>query len=211
MPIWTPEPRWQGEDVFIIGGGSSLKYFNWNLLRNELTIGCNSAFTLGSKICKVCIFGDLKWFKKFKDEFETFQGVIFTNNPQLVHSELDWLWTMRRENHGLHKEALGWNACTGALAINLALLLGAKRVFLLGFDMALDKVGKPNWHTQPLIDRPRNEIYDKFVRGMKRVAADLPKVFPGTEIINVTDCSNLDVFPKVGFRAFWNERLKGAA
>ena len=210
MPIWIPEQVWKEQDVFIIGGGSSLKYFNWDNLKSELTIGCNSAFILGSEICKICVFGDLPWFGKFEKELKAYQGVLFTNVPQLLHSKIPWLWTLPRKNYGLHKAALGWNGNTGAVAVNLALLLGAKNVFLLGFDMALDEKGNPNWHDKVISKSKRlynKKIISKFQRGFRQVAVDVPRVFPGRRIINVTDNSNLDVFPKVGFRKFWNERL----
>jgi len=34
----------------------------------------------------------------------------------------------------------------------------------------------------------------------------LKKVFPGKEVINVTDDSDLDVFSKIGCKQFWEER-----
>ena len=53
MPIWIPQEKWKDEDVFIIGGGDSLRTFNFDVLKDELTIGCNTAFSLGSDICKI--------------------------------------------------------------------------------------------------------------------------------------------------------------
>ena len=102
MPKWTPEKKWNGQEAFIIGGGDSLKTFDWNLLKPHLTIGCNDAFTYGHEICKICFFGDIKWFEKHKQELERYKGVVFTNVSQLVNTNIPWLWTMRREPRGLH-------------------------------------------------------------------------------------------------------------
>ena len=205
MPHWQVTESWKGQDVFIIGGGTSLKGFDWKLLENECTIGCNTAFTLGEKICEICVFGDYKWFHKYQNELQNYKGILFTNLGQLRNTRLNWLWTMPRKGKGLGTNALGWNRNTGALAINLALVLGAQRVFLLGFDMHLSGDGKSNWHNR-LINRPSKTVYEKFIEAFTRVSIDLKKVFPGREIINVTDDSDLDIFPKVGCKEFWKER-----
>ena len=208
MPKWEPEPKWQGEEVFIIGGGNSLRGFDWELLKPLNTIGCNTAFTLGKEVCDICIFGDAKWFKKYERELARFDGVVVTNCPQYYHSKLSWLWTMMRRAKGLHRKALGWNSNTGAAAINLALLLGARCIYLLGFDMHLSENGKPNWHDR-LMDKPDKSVYNKFNVDFKMVAADLKNKFPGQEVINVTDDSDLNVFQKVSATEFWKERKTG--
>ncbi len=207
MPRWTPEAKWQDQDVFIIGGGHSLEPFDFNLLKPELTIGCNTAYQYGIEICKICFFGDSKWWKEHKERLEQFKGAVFTNVPQLQKDTTPWLWIMGREQRGLSHTALGWNNNTGAGAVNLALLLGAKKVFLLGFDMHLSKNGKPNWHNQ-LLDKPNKNVYLKFIKGFGRLAKDLPEKFPGSEIFNVTDDSSLNLFPKIGVKKFWDERIK---
>jgi len=207
MPKWIPEKIWEDQDVFIIGGGNSLELFDWELLKNENTIGCNDAFRHGSEICKICIFGDAKWFQSFKNELARYKGTVFTNCQQLQKTKLSWLWTMTRKGSGLHGDALGWNSNTGAAAVNLALLLGAKRIFLLGFDMHLSNNKRANWH-QNRLDKPNENIYPKFLRGFKKLAVDWKKKFPDAEIINVTDNSSLDLFPEIGVDEFWEGRKK---
>ena len=136
-----------------------------------------------------------------------YKGAVFTSCPQLAKSRVPWLWFLPRESLGLHHQSLGWNANTGATAVNLALLLGAKRIFLLGFDMKLSKDGKANWH-QNTLDKPDSGIYEtKFIPGFERLQKDLEKKFPGKEIINITDDSALNLFPKVKVNDFWKERI----
>ena len=207
MPRWIPVKSWDGEDAFIIGGGDSLKSFDWNLLKSENTIGCNDAFKHGVDVCKVCIFGDVKWFKAFELELHHYKGTVFTNATALYRTRLDWLWVMKRQPLGLYNDALGWNYNTGASAVNLALLLGAKRIFLLGFDMQLSKDGKINWHVNKL-DKPKAvvKVFPDFLKGFKKLAIDLKTKFPGVEVINITDDSKLNEFPKVGVKEFWEKR-----
>jgi len=204
MPYWKPTAKWEGLDVFVIGGGVSLETFDWSLLENECTVGCNDAYKLGAKVCKICIFGDPKWFRTHQRGLVEYEGLLFTNHGEFQRTRLDWLWTLPRKPHGLWTNALAWNTNTGAAAINLALILGAKRVILLGFDMHLSN-GRQNWH-ENLLNAPDKAVYKKFIEGFERLAKDLDRVFPGREIINVTDDSSLDYFPKIACDKFWNER-----
>jgi len=207
MPKWIPEPKWIGQDVYIIGGGTSLKGFDWNLLKGKRTIGCNAAFILGADICNICIFGDTKFFNKYSRDLESFKGIVATNDPHLQKNDLPWLWTMPRSSVGLHVNSLGWNYNTGASAINLALILGAKRIYLLGFDMKLSKDKKMNWHKKGC-DKPDENICHRMNENFYHVFKDWKKKFDDREIINVTDDSALKVFPKVGVKEFWQERTK---
>jgi hypothetical protein len=204
MPKWTPKKVWNGEDVYIIGGGKSLEHFDWALLKDKRTIGCNDAFKLGIDICKVCIFGDIDWFRFWKDSLAKYKGTVFTNVPSLSKSVVPWLWTTIRPSSGLYADYIAWNSSTGAAAISLAVLLGAKKIYLLGFDMKLDKDGKNNWHVNN-INKPNPEVFPKFISGMNFVKRDLTK-FDGVEVFNVTDDSDLNVFPKISLKSFWSER-----
>lgn len=204
MPVWIPKKVWDGQDVYIIGGGKSLEYFDWSLLNNKCTIGCNDAYKHGVDISKVCFFGDTNWFDIHKKNLANYKGAVFTNAPDLYKTKLKWLWVMQREPSGIHTESLGWNYNTGACAINFAILLGAKRIFLLGFDMHLTK-GQNNWHANQLA-KPDPDIFSKFIEGFKKLKADLKNKYPEVEVINVTDNSSLDLFPKIGLDEFWSTR-----
>jgi len=208
MPIWRPTNNWQNQDVFIIGGGDSLRNFDWNLLKEERTIGCNDAFRLGTKVCKLCVFGDVLWFNQNELDLAKYveeSGVVFTNANRFYHTRIPWLWTLQRKPTGLSKTKLAWNKNTGAAAVNLAMILGARRVFLLGFDMHLSKDGKANWHSQ-LNKRSNKNVYADFLEGFMQLSIALKSGVFNCEIINVTDNSDLDLFPKIACNAFWDER-----
>jgi len=207
MPQWTPTKTWEGRDVFIIGGGLSLKTFDWDLLKDECTIGCNDAYLLGKEVCKICVFGDPKWYRKHKHELVKYEGIVFTNHGNFQRNRTDWIWALPRKARGLAKDALAWNKNTGSVAVNLALILGAKRVFLLGFDMCLLNKHEQNWH-ENLLNEPDKSVYPLFIRGFEILSKQMHKYFPNAEIINVTDSSALDMFPKVACDAFWKGRVK---
>ena len=192
---WQPEPIWLGQDAYIIGGGPSLANFDWTRLFYRNTIGCNAAYLLGEKVCKICIFGDTKFFDRHAEGLAEFKGTVVTANSSLSNTGLPWLKWMRRKPRGVHTDALGWNTNTGAQAINLAVLLGAKRICLLGFDMKL-KEGKANWHNVYGNSHPRQaQSYPRFLSGFQYVVHDLAIKFPDRLVVNLTTDSGLTVFP----------------
>jgi hypothetical protein len=190
MSLWVPQREWAGADVFIIGGGPSLRDFDFNRLRKYRTIGCNSAFRLGSAICKICFFSDTNFWEKNLEDLTLFPAPVITNQEEVTSP---WVRKMRREEKGLHKDALGFGGNSGCGAINLALLLGATRVFLLGFDCKAEEDGRTNWHDYQGQSSP--EIYPRFLEGFAAIARDLPTVFPDTIIINLTPGSAIPFFP----------------
>jgi len=198
---WLPQQWWAGQDAVIIGGGDSLRTFDWKRLHPFLTVGCNNAFELGPSVCTVCVFGDLKWFNFHKGKLEQFPNPVITNQPYLYEKGPDWLLTVPRHKQGLSREVLTWGGNTGSIGLSLALLLGARRVFLLGFDMKLGKEGKANWHDAN-IGKPNGASYLRFGDAFKRMAADLPAVFPGREVINLGPDSALECFPKADLNSY---------
>jgi hypothetical protein len=211
MPKWVPERCWDHQDALIIGGGPSLQTLDWSLLKKENTIGCNTAFIHGPEICKICIFGDYRWWVKFEEpllKYAESGGTVFTNCPKLFNTRLKWLWVTGRKMRGLHDRSLGWNGHTGASAINLAILLGAARIFLLGYDMKhID--GRSNWHDR-ILDKHlvRPSVYSTFCRQFEWVKKDWKAKFPDVEIWNVTSGSGLsnEIIPWLSPDEFWADR-----
>lgn len=200
MTRWVPNrDTWKDQDAYIIGGGDSLRTFDWELIRGKPTIGCNSNCILGAEIVKFVIFADWKWWDKIgREKLPKYGGSVVSACPRLNERKDCPSWLLRMDRHtkpGLGKTNLGFNGNTGSLAVNLALILGAKRVFLLGFDMMLGNTGKANWHdVRHSVGMPG--VYPRFLAGFNQVAKTLPLVFPEREIINVTNDSRLEAFPK---------------
>jgi hypothetical protein len=117
-----------------------------------------------------------------------------------------WINFFERQDEGLSKTRLAWNANTGAAAINLALILGASRVFLLGYDCCMDvensaRPESTHWHDRR-IEVPQQQHYDRFLNGFRQVAAALPVVFPGRKVFNVSEgSSRIGCFPVVDFES----------
>jgi hypothetical protein len=208
MDYVIPKPVWQGMDVYIIGGGNSLRDFNWGLLRSCKTIGCNDAYTLGFDICKICLFGDAKWYNSHAEALKKYVGSIYCGEPKLFNKNLpNKIQHIRRFASGLQTNGVGWNGNTGFMAINLALLLGAKTIYLLGFDMKRVH-NKSNWHENNL-DKNVDSVYQKFINWSSFVERDWKAKFRNVGIFNITDDSDLNIFPKIGTKEFWRQKATG--
>jgi hypothetical protein len=200
LAYWTPETIWSGGVCFIIGGGPSLRGFDWTALRDRHVVGCNDAFGLGDWV-EVVVFGDNCWYRDHRVGLKHYRGlkVCGSTNGPAPDEGIRWV---RRERDGLcgwgpyDRNRLGWNWSTGAMAINLALKLGATTVVLLGFDMKLAANGDCNWHPNT-INSADARVYERMTAGMGRIASDLPRVFPGARVVNAGPDSALTVFPMV--------------
>jgi len=199
MNLWTPPKEWEGQEAYLIGGGPSLTGFDFSLLRGRNVIGCNDAFRLGPDIISYCIFGDPGWWQKNRHELEQWPGRLVTNAPTMLSWEVPRLHKMARERDGIHSgSTLGWNYSTGAAAINLAISLGAIRIYLLGYDLS-NRGNVSHWH--PWNSKTTQEYaFRRFLNGFLCVSRSLP---PGVSVINVTDgSSRLPVFPRMSFLEF---------
>lgn len=193
---WTPDKEWDEEDAYVVGGGPSLRNFDWSLLHGKNAIGCNSAYILGAAVVPIVVFGDHEWWDKIGHEGTARYGGRVVGAVRYKLRPCPWLLTMERQEFGLGTSWLGWNGNSGSLAVNLALILGARRVFLLGFDMRLGGEGRANWHDLRY-QSVGGDVYGRFIQGFGRVAKALPQVFPRRSVVNLTDSSDLPHFEKV--------------
>lgn len=190
---------WNNESCFIIGGGPSLKKFDFSLLKGKHVIGCNDAYSLGEDICEVCHFSDIPWWNLHKDKLASFKNLIITSHPALTHEPL--LKVTKRYIDGLHEDGLGMSGSTGCSAINLAILLGAVRIFLMGFDMKLIN-NTTNWHVNTL-QKPDKKLFPVFIEGFNALNKDRLAKFPHVKIYNLTEDSDLNLFPKISINTFF--------
>lgn len=132
----------EGKSVYLLGSGPSLKGFDFRTLSKEQTIAINHTIEFYPE-AKMCLFGD-KVFLKYTDfDFDTYTGWVFApdevkDHPKLrvvLHQKRCFFFEKRRDQPYLtFKKGLFHPASSGTLALNLALQMRAKEIFLLGFD-----------------------------------------------------------------------------
>lgn len=192
---WRVPEAWAGETVWCIGGGSSLLGFPFERLTGRLVVGCNDAWKLGAALVPVCCFGDGAWPASQGPALRRYGGLLVTNCEECPAVPVPGFRRCRRLQDGLGTgDTLGWFYNTGALALNLALSLGAARVILLGYDMKCGvRKRRHNWYRETSDSVPGT--YGRFASCFDSLAHQLPSVFPGREVLNAGPDSALTCFP----------------
>lgn len=197
---WKVSELWLDSDAYVIGAGPSLKSLDTSRLAGRNTIACNhTTFEIGAPLIKIAFFSDRSFFaiQANRERLEAFPGMVFTNSPHLFRTaEPKWLLGLPRVHEGLHRTALGFGSNSGCGAVNLALILGARRVFLLGMDCRQAEDGATHWDGRAHNSKNSADTYRAFLSGWRALHRDLPRVFPGREIINATPGSAIDLFPR---------------
>ena len=186
---------WPGETVYVIGGGPSLKGFNFGNLAGCKTIAINKAiiYNMGAD---ALYWTDSRFYTWFKNEVDSYNGLKFALKPGSQYTK-DIRVLKKGKPYGLEEDpqtlAHGFNS--GYAAINLAYHLGARRIILLGFDMAND--GNDTHFHDGYPARPAGgHIYeDKFIPGFKQLHSELKA--KNITILNASPYSRLNTFPKI--------------
>lgn len=155
-----PDGLWAGWRCFIVGGGPSLKSFDFEQLRGERVIVVNKAFfdvpfadimfAMDRPFLDLIMQGKLnKDGKDYQRAFESFEGaklwldISNYSYPLFVYSipsagEIGWTKSL--------KEGLYHGQNSGYGALNLAMVLGADPIYLLGYDCSRGPAGEKNYH-----------------------------------------------------------------
>lgn len=163
---WKAPPIWEGEDVFIIGGGYSLLdvfsipkterepdkagTYIQPYLEKKRVIGVNRAYELGDWV-DCMFFGDCGFYTHHRRELLEWAGLKVSCCPRMAnaaHPGIKHLFRDRQKRSGISKQPdrVAWGKNSGAGAINLAYHFGVKRIILLGFDMSTAPDGSTHWH-----------------------------------------------------------------
>ena len=225
--FWKIPKMWEGGECWIIGGGPSIpQQFEVpedvikGVMSKELpmsayspflspihgkhTIGINVAFMLGTWI-DVLFFGDAGFYLKNRHELAAFPKLKVTCAAGLdgrcEAGGVKLVRKSRRHDYGIteEKDSVSWGNNSGAASISLAVRLGVKKIYLLGFDMNIGN-GTQHFHSQygaksqPGIDR----VFTRHLRCFPAIEADAKRM--GIEIINVSPNSTIKAFPRVSLK-----------
>lgn len=191
---------------YIVGGGPSLKDFDWTILDDKFTIALNMAHTMLPK-ADVIYCTDPPWIspnEKTLSEHKApvWQGVLNLNKPPKLEC-VDLQWHLTGPQGFETKEGCMKHGSNSAYAAtNMAAAhLGFKKIYLLGIDMKWGAKGKKDtshWHseTKPHARIDSEAIYFKMKEGFKVAKPFLKEL--GVEVISVStgpEGTDLDVFP----------------
>ena len=197
--------QWQGKPAFVIGGGSSLRGFDFSQLQDDRwrTIGANAAYRHNPD---VVVAMDLRFLELVKDRPEWRDSPsIKVVTKSCVREKKDlggplyWMATTNDDLDGWSREFVGGlkgTNNTGAFALQIADVLGADPIFLLGFDMYGDGKKTANYHeVYPPSWSANACVYDQynssFIPALQHARA---------RVVNCNPKSNLYFFPKCEIR-----------
>lgn len=199
-----------GRDVFVIGGGPSVKNIDLSLLKNEKIVCLNNAYQLFEH-ATMLFWCDESWVCNHLDTINSHPCTIrFTarhNGGNYLEKDIRTTANAsvlkRTGDFGFDPNldhVKGNNS--GALILNFLSNLKVNRIILLGYDM--DMTQGTHWHDgHGLAMVP--SIYDElFIPSIESMVSSIKQL--GVEVINCNPKSKLNCFTKKDFREFMNER-----
>jgi hypothetical protein len=205
-------------EVFIIGGGSSLRDFNFNSLKDKDTIAVNMA-ALDVPEPTYCITADSSIFQKIQQGFfekVNTTWVLVTNDKHCTMQMKDGKFqniknsfvynlfcvNMVIRNAGVEGIGFtfkdfktGYNS--GFCGLQLAVLLGFKRIYLLGFDLMSNN--RCHYHDRYNGRKINSKIFDKYYNNFV-IALERIKEQTDIEVFSCSKISQLNnIIPYVSF------------
>jgi len=197
---------WKGQRCFIVGGGESIKNFDFSNLEHENVIGINKAFKYIQR-ASINYSMDSTFYEEMKrgdfgvdtqSAWKSFEGVRvfltplefkddFGKEVYLVRRNMDLSLNMTDLDNGIYG---GTNSGTGA--ITLAIALGSKEIFLLGYDMKA--VHQTHFH-----DGYPNRNIDEFNNKLGEYRQEITRLHP---LIHQTDVKVTNLNRDSGLRCF---------
>lgn len=203
---------WKGKTCFLIGGGPSLKDFDFSLIENELTIGVNKAFTIFPTTINYAMdkrFHDMTTSDDLHQQWVAYKGIkLFLRRGTKSRFDEDVYVVNGLPEKGLsldlHQGIWGGNN-SGFGALMLAICLGATRIGLLGYDLKVQKKQKgieTHWHGGYGLGRAKSfqSKLDKFRMCFEEFSSVIAK--QGISVVNLNSNSALGCFPKDSIENF---------
>lgn len=185
-----------GDTIVILGGGPSLTQAEVDRCRGKARVIAIKEQIRLAPWADVFYAPDKKFFNYHGEEVINFPGLKFTLDHMVGDDTAVHLQIGDREGLSLDPTTLNTGYDSGYQCINLAVLLGAARVVLLGYDMQPGPNGESHgshipggehvWGTKPpfYFMLP---MYPSLVEPLKQA---------GVEVINCSPVTALDVFPR---------------
>ncbi len=201
--FWKCGRAFEGETVFLLGGGPTLTDLRLKSIVGRPVVGVNNCLYLGHELVTVLFFGDAKWYWWNRDAVQRgrmFWNVtlnrIAKNNAKTIENEPKLL-IMGEGKNGLdaRPDHLAWNRSSGACAIDLCVHLGAKTIVLCGYDMRRVN-NKKNW--MPHAQEKTNQNPYEYMLGTLQTIEDASKKI-GVKILNATPGSAITCFEKIDY------------
>jgi hypothetical protein len=190
---YVPIPKiWENETVYIIGGGASLKGFNFSRLAGKKVIALNKAYQYYEN-CDVLYWTDSRFYVWYKKEIDRLSCLKFTparHNKDLAPDVSIVRISGERKMDFENNNMISSGNNSGFGAIGLAYKLGARKIFLLGYDMGFTN-GQSHFHDGYDLVKAKEHIYKTMLKTFVDNSEVIKKY---VEIYNVNPQSELRCF-----------------
>jgi hypothetical protein len=192
------QPKWA--TVYLIGGGPSLRGFDLQRLQGHAVVAINDAI-LHLPWATALFSLDLCWMNNRLAEIAAFSGQCYLAVPMgaeiIPKLPPDTILLERipgfRGLSGQPSRIYVGGGNSGFGAFNLAVLAGAKRIVLLGYDFCRNA---QHWHEGYAWKGNSNErMYNKWGEQFQYTLPTLRTL--GIEVLNASKISSLNLFPKI--------------
>jgi len=142
----SPVPRLHPDGTIVcIGGGPSLTQEDVDRTQGQVVIAINDGYQMAPH-ATYHYFCDSKWWAwhKDRDDYKAFQGQRITQDEVRE----DGIWRIAGEAKpglSLDPARVHFGSNSGFQVLNLAVLMGASRILLLGYDMKIARSGLSHW------------------------------------------------------------------
>lgn len=209
------EGSWSGQACVVVGGGPSLQDFNWSTLQGVPRVVVINRAVAKVPTADIFFTEDSRYFPRFGNEpaFRDFKGVkvvhlLEDSYVSDLASFLDDLVVIRKKRNDKFwsksfDEGLSVSSNSAVGAVNIADILGAKTIYLLGMDCRRGPNKESNFHSDYSDDWVAGtHQLDSFVSDWKywvRVKCRANIV----NVINPALPSAIDCFPTIDYEGFY--------
>lgn len=198
--------KFYGQDVFIVAGGYSVNDINLNYLHDKNTVAINDSYKILPNATAL-FWCDNSWCGREFDGLKLHQtklrfhsmhhgaghianDVKAPGGATVVHRTGEYGFDPNVDH------VMGNNG--GVQCLNLVINMGAKRIYLIGYDMRDDplKRGKTHFHNHHILPI-RHDTYSRlFIPSMVALDKEVRRLGINVEIINCSRTSAITCFKK---------------
>jgi len=205
---------WEGKTAFLVASGPSLTEADVQKLREvkgQHPIAVTNDTYRMVPFADVLYACDKRWWTTHHDAVlsSRFAGALWTQNAGIAHrNKINYIPSLDRPGLGTG-DAIHQGGNSGYQLINLAYLLGAKKIVLLGYDCSASPEGQHHWfgqHTAPGLSK--TQPYNLWAPKFEVLARGLQA--QGVEVLNASRRTALTCFPKVTLKKAIKEAPNGS-
>lgn len=181
-----------GGTVLCVASGPSLTQadVDYCLGRVDMAIAVNTSYQ-AVPWARALYAADAQWWSWHKG-VPAFAGARYSVSTEAARWGVSILRNTGKEGLETSPDGLRTGHNSGYQAINLAVLYGAKRIVLIGYDMQFGPKGQRHWHP----DHPseRQSPFRTFIQSFASLVAPLSQL--GIRVINCTRQTSLTCFTR---------------